>query len=180
MRELVEDLRIGVAQLMSDSRLDARERNIIFSIAPDSPIRQFLASTRKDWNDTRPEIGPHPKGDIHLYTWKLFVLFIEDSYASASIAPEPPIAQFLAELKSDDGKSVARFLPLSKGGRPGLADKPWLWQFGGNVTSDNGMPLQRQLLRHGDLAFKPCNITVRNDTCPVRKIEKRIANSTVL
>ena len=83
-------------------------------------------------------------------------------------------------LAADEGSAVARLLPLSKGGKPATAEKPWLWQIRFSVLHENGLALQRRLMFRGETVFKLEGAIVRPDTCPMRKFEKRIANSTVL
>jgi len=180
MREILEDVRIGMSQLMSDARLDARERNLIFSVAPKAPVREFLAAVRKDWHDTRPDEGAHPKGEIHVFTWQCLLAFVHDGHVNNNFKLEERHLALLTHLRDDKGASVARFFPLSKGGRPAISDKPWLWQFRCSVVREHGMEIQRRLLAEGSSFLASVSIEIRNDSCPIRKIEKRIGGSTVL
>lgn len=179
MRDMLEDIRVCTSQLLLAQRMDAKERNIILEIAPKANIREVLGAARDKWYKERPTDSKHPLGEIHLLCWNLLVASAKASVKTDDSAYTGPAKALLGNLLSDTGASVARFIPLSKGGRPSVSDKPWLWQLRVSVVTENGPSLHRELLSNGNALFIKQATTLRADTAPARKIEKRSTNFTV-
>ena len=90
MSNQLEDVRIGLSQLLHERRLESKERNIIMEVSPTSKaLRKFLTEQQKVWMDARPEQWkpenkanrvpgqsfPHPKGEKHEYLWRSFLSY---------------------------------------------------------------------------------------------------------
>ena len=60
----------------------------------------------------------------------------------------------------DNGASITRFNPLSKGGKAPRNQTPWKWQLRISVMSLNGQAWHRQLLEYRSTVWKPLGITI--------------------
>ena len=158
--------------------MESRERNLIMEIAPGAATRQLLASARSEWHESKPEADAHPLGEIHTFVWGLFLCSIGQACDKAASGVSADDIALIKDLIKDPD-AMCRFFPLSKGGKVGPQEKPWLWQLRFTVASARGMEYHRRLLSAGKTVFKIANCEIREDRCPIRKLEKRINGGTL-
>ena len=77
----------------------------------DSPHKE-----QKDWNEARPSQGAHPLGPLRSLLWHAFLLHLERYTKDGKCSQKAQ--KLVRALAEDEGKSVIRFNPLGKRGRP--------------------------------------------------------------
>ena len=181
LKHMVEDIRISVSRLLIEDQRNNKGSNLIAAFAPGAPVREFLGKIRDSWHEKKPEPGdgPHPHGDLHLFVWKIFLHHLSEELGPKA-GEHPRTAGILAQLLNDNGRSLLRFFPLSKGGRSTESDQEWLWQIRFCPLSQEGGNLHRILLNEGLEIFKIFCFIVRPDHCPMHQAGRRVQNGTVL